>query len=108
MDKEIVYNKLVRDKIPEIILSNGKTPVLRTATVEEVGKLLHLKLVEELEEFHDSPNEEELADLLEVIEAMAREYRLDMDKVMEAKAKKKDSRGGFQHRIVLVKVVDKE
>lgn len=107
MEKEMVYNKLVRDKIPQIIAGSGKTPVVRTASADEARKLLHAKLVEELEEFIAAPSEEELADMLEVIEAMAHEHQLEMNRVQEKKARKQKSRGGFRDRVVLLKVIEK-
>lgn len=103
---EKIYNKLVRDKIPQIIKQANKDPFTYVATVEEVKPLLLLKLIEELEEFKATPNEEELADILEVIDGIANVYNLEMENVLEVKAKKLKERGGFNERIILEKVIE--
>ena len=63
------YNKLVRDRIPEIIESSGRTCVTEILSDEEYLKMLDAKLDEELAEYHADQNIEELADLMEVIRA---------------------------------------
>ncbi|EPD54161.1 hypothetical protein HMPREF1210_00146 [Paenisporosarcina sp. HGH0030] len=108
MKGEKVYNKLVRDKIPEIILENGKHPITYVAREQEVKELLYKKLIEELEEFMETPIEEELADILEVVDGMAKVFNLDMEKVQNIKFDKKEERGGFEKRIFLEKVIEKE
>ena len=74
--KEIVYNKLVRDKIPEIIEADGKTCEIKILSDDEYIKMIDAKFDEELAEYHKDQNLEELADLLEVIYAatIARGY----------------------------------
>jgi predicted house-cleaning noncanonical NTP pyrophosphatase (MazG superfamily) len=69
--KKTIYNKLVRDKIPEIIDSSGKTCTTEVLDDEEYIRFLDAKLDEELTEYHKDQNIEELADLLEVIRAAA-------------------------------------
>lgn len=103
---EKVYNKLVRDKIPQVIEQANSVPFTHVATEEEVKPLLLHKLIEELEEFKATPNEEELADILEVIDGIAHAFNLDMDKVLTVKADKLEKRGGFKERIILEKVID--
>jgi predicted house-cleaning noncanonical NTP pyrophosphatase (MazG superfamily) len=103
---EKIYNKLVRDKIPQIVKQDNKVPIIHVATEQEVKPLLFQKLTEELEEFKATPNEEELADILEVIEGMAHAFNLDMDKVLKVKAEKLEKRGGFNERIFLEKVIE--
>lgn len=104
--QEKIYNKLVRDKIPEIIKQANKQPITYVASVEEGKEMLFDKLVEELEEFKATPTAEELADLLEVIEGIGAVFNLDMNEVESVKEAKLAERGGFKERIVLEKVRD--
>ena len=77
--KHIQYNKLVRDRIPEIIESSGKTCTVEILSDEDYLRMVDAKLDEELAEYHKDQNIEELADLLEVIYAStkARAYSLE-------------------------------
>ncbi len=100
------YNKLVRDRIPEIIESSGKTYVTEILSNEEYLKMIDAKLDEELAEYHQDQNIEELADLTEVIYAavIARGYTLeDLERVRAEKATK---RGRFQRKILLKEVIE--
>ena len=104
--KHIVYNKLVRDRIPEIIESSGKTCTTEILSPEDYLRMIDAKLDEELAEYHKDQNIEELADLLEVIRAatVARGYTLeDLERVRAEKAAK---RGGFEKRILLKEVYE--
>lgn len=103
-----IYNKLVRDLIPEIIEESGKTLRTRILSDEEYLGMLDLKLDEELAEYHKDQNIEELADLLELIRcaAIARGYTLEeLEAVRAEKAKK---RGGFEKKIFLIDVTEKD
>ena len=77
--KEIVYNKLVRDKIPEIIEADGKICKIEILSDAKYLEMIDAKLDEELAEYHKDQNLEELADLLEVIHAaaIARGYSIE-------------------------------
>ena len=104
--KTITYNKLVRDRIPEIIESSGKSCETEILLTEDFLRMLDAKLDEELAEYHKDQNIEELADLLEVIHAaaIARGYTLeDLERVRAEKAAK---RGGFEKRILLKEVYE--
>ena len=104
--KRITYNKLVRDRIPEIIEKSGNKCITEILSDEEYIEMLDEKLDEELAEYHKDKNIEELADLLEVIYAAtkARGYSIeDLEKVRAEKAKK---RGGFDKKILLRKVIE--
>ena len=95
------YNKLVRDKIPEIIRQNGDEPVTHIANDDEYREKLFEKLQEEISEFIENTTPEELADILEVIDAIIDEQEYDRGELAELKEKKAKERGGFSERIVL-------
>lgn len=92
--------------IPEIIKKEGKRCKVHTATEEEYEKKLLLKLHEETQEFTDEPCEEELADILEVIDGIIKYYNFSFKKINMIKSKKSASRGSFDKRIVLEKVLE--
>ena len=99
-----MYKKLVRDKIPEIILSKGETPVTRILSNEEYKLELEKKLKEEYLEVLEASGDsrmEELADMLEVIEALANVENKTLEDVMNVKKIKKEKRGGFKDKIYL-------
>ena len=101
------YNKLVRDKIPEIIRNNGEIPKTRILNDEEYKKELELKLYEEYKEVieSDSVNRlEELADLLEVINALANLENKDLSDIIEIANNKSKKRGAFKEKIFLENV----
>ncbi len=104
--RSISYNKLVRDRIPEIIEASGKSCTTEILSDEDYLRMIDAKLDEELAEYHNDQNIDELADLLEVIRAaaVARGYTIeDLERVRSEKAAK---RGGFEKRILLKTVVD--
>ena len=101
------YNKLVRDRIPQIIEASGKTCATEILSDEAYLRMVDAKLDEELAEYHSDQTIEELADLLEVIyaAAMARGYTLEqLESVRAAKAEK---RGAFANKILLKEVIEK-
>ena len=103
-----VYNKLVRDRIPEIIKASGAECKTIILSDEEYLKMIDKKLDEELCEYHKDQTVEELADLIEVIYAatLARGYTLDdLERIRVEKLRK---RGGFAKKILLVETVKKE
>ena len=101
------YNKLVRDRIPEIIEASGKTCVTEILSEETYLRMVDAKLDEELAEYHSDQTIEELADLLEVIyaAAMARGYTLEQMEVV--RAEKAAKRGSFAKKILLKEVIEK-
>lgn len=105
---EKTYNKLVRDRIPEIIESSGSTCVTEVLSDDEYIKMIDEKLDEELAEYHKDENIEELADLLEVIRAAAVARGYSVDELERVRAEKAEKRGGFDKRIKLLKVSEKQ
>jgi predicted house-cleaning noncanonical NTP pyrophosphatase (MazG superfamily) len=101
MAQKIVYNKLVRDKIPQIIQASGKTCNTEVLSEERYLQMLDRKIDEELLEFRKEPSEEELADLLEVLYAMAKARGWSIERVHQVRDEKKKARGGFEERILL-------
>ena len=99
-----LYNKLVRDKIPEIIAATGKTCQTRILSREEYIAKLDEKLSEELAEYQESRDLEELADLLEVMEAVVTAWVYTWQQMQDVKAEKKAARGGFQDKLLLLEV----
>lgn len=95
------YDKLVRDKIPEYIRGKGGVPVCHVADAEEYRRKLKEKLTEEVGEYLKDENIEELADVLEVIDAIVAERGFSRDEIDRVKEKKATERGRFQERIIL-------
>lgn len=100
------YHKLVRDRIPEIIEATGKTCKTQILSQEEYLQLLDEKLTEELAEYQESKSLEELADLYEVMAAVVEARGWDMAQLESVRLEKKEKRGGFRHRILLLEVED--
>lgn len=97
------YNKLVRDRIPEIIEAQGEKPIIRVMDDKEYFASLEKKLDEEVAEYHESGEIEELADILEVIYALSEAQGHSVDELMTVYEKKHTQRGGFSKRIFLLR-----
>ncbi|MHA1138134.1 MAG: nucleoside triphosphate pyrophosphohydrolase [Candidatus Thorarchaeota archaeon] len=93
--------KLVRDKIPEIIRENGETPKVRIAEKDELDKLLREKIVEEAKEFLISGDTEELVDIQEAIDALLMLRKADSALIEIQRHSKLLARGGFTKGYVL-------
>ena len=102
----IKYNKLVRDKIPEIIEAAGKTCTTPILPEAEYIDMLDKKLVEELQEYQESKSMEELADLLEVMMAVAKARGSSFEEVDNIRKQKAVQRGGFEKKILLEEVFE--
>ena len=102
----VVYNKLVRDRIPDMIKAQGETPIIRILDTEEYLQHLEAKLDEETGEYHRDKNPEELADILEVVFALAEAIGCSKKELMEVYRRKHDARGGFEKRIFLISKED--
>lgn len=99
-----IHNKLVRDKIPEIIENTGKTAHFHVLTEEEYLSELDKKLNEECVEYQVDKSLEELADMLEVMYAIAEARGFSIAELEHVRVEKADKRGGFKDRIFLEKV----
>lgn len=95
------YKKLVRDNIPEIIKHNGQTPITRILSNEEYLKELNIKIQEELNEYLESGDVEELADLEEVLRAILDAKGVSIVEFETLRLKKAFKRGAFKKKIYL-------
>ena len=103
-----IYNKLVRDKIPEIIASdNGKTCVTRIMEDDEYLETLNTKMQEELKEYLESGDVEELADLEEVLRAILDVKGVSYEEFEKIRNSKVEKRGAFKKKIFLESVSEK-
>lgn len=107
-----IYNKLIRDNIPNIINKTGKKCRFRVLEEDEYKQELQKKCHEEMEEYIRSTTDgealEELADLLEVIYALAEVHGSSIKELEELRAEKAEKRGGFSERLFLIEVEDGE
>lgn len=99
------YHKLVRDRIPEIIEKQGKTCVTEVLSQDAYIQMVDEKLNEELAEYQESKSLEELADLLEVMEAAVNARGYTWEELLKVRDEKRQKRGGFQNRILLKEVI---
>ena len=98
--------KLIRDRIPEIIAANGQTAQIRALSDEEYAAALEQKLTEEVEEYLESKEPMELADILEVVQALAERGGTSFDELLQMKAEKQRRNGAFQKRLFLESTED--
>lgn len=98
------YHKLIRDKIPEIIKADGKVCVTRILSDEEYVDALEKKLNEEVAEYQTDKNLEELADILEVLQAICVARGYTLEELETVRAEKAKERGGFEKKIFLENV----
>lgn len=102
------HNKLVRDKIPEIIEKAGKTAYTHILSEEDYMTELDKKLGEEFAEYQADKSIEELADMLEVMYAIAEARGWSVSELEAVRRKKAEKRGAFEKRIFLEMVDDDE
>lgn len=93
--------KLVRDKIPEQIRAEGREPEVYTAEHDELKQLLLDKLNEEVAEFVEAPNEEDFADILEVMHGICKHFGWRMEEIEEVRVAKREKLGGYPGGTVL-------
>ena len=99
-----IFNKLVRDHIPEMITIIGKEPVCEILDDEKYIQMLEKKLQEEIDEYLVAKEPEELADLLEVIYALSEANGLSPEELEKIRSDKAEERGTFSKKILLVEV----
>jgi predicted house-cleaning noncanonical NTP pyrophosphatase (MazG superfamily) len=100
----VLYNKLVRDRIPEIIRLDGRHPVTRVLDFADYRTALLAKLIEEAKEAEEAPVGQlatEIADILEVLQALAEAHQIAWGHIVETAASKRAEQGGFRDRLFL-------
>lgn len=106
MSEKIIYNKLIRDRIPEILESKSKRYEIRTLDNESYKRSLRAKLLEEAQEVSEAPDSEslaeELADVLEVFEALLKAEGLKLEDIQRLQLEKRLERGGFEGGLELL------
>ncbi|MDR1627299.1 MAG: nucleoside triphosphate pyrophosphohydrolase [Oscillospiraceae bacterium] len=109
MENRKTFNKLVRDKIPEILEKNGAKPETQILDDSTYLKLLDEKLLEECKEVinaEDSNSKiEELADILEVIRAIFDTLNVTFEQIEKVRLEKQEKRGAFKSKILLKSAV---
>lgn len=98
------YNKLVRDLIPEVIKADGKECEIEIANKEDRAEFLEAKLKEEVNEYLQDKNLEELADIMEVLFGLANNLGYSEEDLLNKRNEKLKERGGFKEGIILKKV----
>lgn len=98
------YNKLVRDKIPDIISKNGEKAIVKVLDDKNYKEELDRKLLEEINEYLESDDLEELADAIEVLYAILNYKKVSFDELEKVRENKKQKRGAFEDKLYLVGV----
>jgi len=102
--REKIYNKLVRDRIPEVIANSNKQYETKIVEGNDLKELLNLKLQEEVSEYLETNDIEELADIMEVVYGILDSRNITKEELEVIRIKKKEERGGFTKGIKLIKV----
>ena len=101
-ERGVMMGKLVRDRIPKIIINDGKKPIVKTLIDEEYLKELDKKLNEEVAEYQSDKSIEEMADVLEVLYAICEARGYSVEELQQVRERKREERGGFKDRIYCV------
>lgn len=109
--KVVRYNKLIRDRIPEIIQAAGANCLVKKLNQVKYRHYLVEKLEEETKELKKFNNKKqlvnELIDLQEIIDAIAKEFKLNKNKLIKEQRAKRLKRGGFAQKLFLIKTIEK-
>jgi len=108
MSNVIKYDKLIRDRIPEIIEVTGNKAIVETLDKDTFQKYLNIKLKEEMEEYLEEGSIEELADLVEVVYAILDCKGVSREEFERVRVAKADKRGAFKNRLLLKEVIKKD
>lgn len=100
------YNKLVRDRIPQLIRDSGRECTSRILSEAEYFDALINKIIEEIEEYRVSGNEEELADVFEVLDCLVALKEYEPMHIDYLKLIRREARGSFKDRVLLIEVDD--
>ena len=102
---KVFHQKLIRDKIPQVIKAAGDKYEVRIISEKEYEKELKKKLVEEAKELNETPKEKllnEMADVLELLKSISEFYKINFKLVEEKQVQKRKERGGFKKRLFLI------
>jgi len=106
MKKVVKYNKLIRDRIPEIIKAAGWKPKVRTLRKSEFLNAVKRKIREEAKELIRANSEkgivDEVVDIQELLDVLATEIKLPKPKIKKLQTAKRKKRGGFKKRLFLI------
>lgn len=102
------YNKLIRDRIPEIIKADNKLAITHKASDEEYFDKLREKLKEEVEEFLKSNDVDEIADMLEVLYALCDSKNISRENIENMRKNKAEKRGAFKDKLILDEIREKD
>jgi len=109
MKDKIVYNKLIRDRIPEITQEHGREPVVKILNKKEFIRELRKKIFEEAKELNEGRGVknliEELIDIQEIIDTIIKEKKLKFSDFRQRQTQKRKKRGGFKKKLFLIKTV---
>ena len=98
-----VYDKLIRDRIPEIIEASDSKCEVEVVSDKVALEYLYKKLGEEVEELLSDKNLDEIADVMEVLFAIGKKYGYSVDEFLGRRSEKRDTRGGFENNLILKK-----
>lgn len=107
MKKVVKYNKLIRDRIPEIVKKAGWKPTVRTLKKSEFLNAIKKKVLEEAGELIQTKDKkgiiDEIADIQELIDVLTSEIKLTESHIKKFQSAKREKRGGFKKRLFLIK-----